>query len=285
MMLKVYNFILILIGLHGNDNNKEGLRSKSPGDGTNHGTRVVEVVQDMVEELDKSILIEPHSVDVLLSEWMGYCLLYEAMLSLVLYARDRWLKPEGAMLPNTATIDLEKELPVFHFWENVYGFNMSSVGKELVEVTNAAVLQPDEVDFTASVELEPNFSGAASSLTDVESETTWCFGVVLWFETGFTSRFCKEMPAVLSTSPYTPKTHWQQTILTFKEPIAVTSGKSNVDGSAAVGTEACPAARILLRMSIARASHHRDIDISLETAGVDPHGQKRNWHVQNFNLG
>lgn len=135
----------------------------------------------------------------------------------------------------------------------------------------------DEVDFIASLELEPNFSGAASNLTDVESETTCCFGVVLWFKTGFTSMFCKEMPVVLSTSPYTPKTHWQQTILTFK-----TSGKY---GLAAVGTEACQAARILLRISIVRASHHHDIDISLETVGVDPHGQKCNWHVQIFNLG
>jgi len=58
----------------------------------------------MVEELDKSIQIQPHSVDVLVSEWMGYCLLYESMLSSVLYARDRWLKPGGAILPDTATM-------------------------------------------------------------------------------------------------------------------------------------------------------------------------------------
>lgn len=56
----------------------------------------------MVEELDKSI--EYHSIDVLLSEWMGYCLLYESMLSSVLFARDHWLKPGGAILPDTATI-------------------------------------------------------------------------------------------------------------------------------------------------------------------------------------
>ena len=60
------------------------------------------MVQGMVEELDKSI--ESHSIDVLLSEWMGYCLLYESMLSSVLFARDRWLKPGGAILPDTATI-------------------------------------------------------------------------------------------------------------------------------------------------------------------------------------
>lgn len=58
----------------------------------------------MVEELDRSIQLQPHSVDVLLSEWMGYCLLYESMLSSVLLARDRWLKPGGAILPDTATI-------------------------------------------------------------------------------------------------------------------------------------------------------------------------------------
>ena len=30
-------------------------------------------------------------VDVIVSEWMGYCLFYESMLETVLYARDKWL--------------------------------------------------------------------------------------------------------------------------------------------------------------------------------------------------
>lgn len=62
------------------------------------------MVHGMVEEIDKTVEVQPHSVDVLLSEWMGYCLLYESMLGSVLYARDRWLKPGGAILPDTATI-------------------------------------------------------------------------------------------------------------------------------------------------------------------------------------
>lgn len=65
---------------------------------------VIEVVHGMVEEIDKTVELQAHSVDVLLSEWMGYCLLYESMLGSVLYARDRWLKPGGAILPDTATI-------------------------------------------------------------------------------------------------------------------------------------------------------------------------------------
>ncbi|XP_011000613.1 PREDICTED: probable protein arginine N-methyltransferase 3 [Populus euphratica] len=274
-------------------------------EGNNQYTGVMEVVQGMVEEIDKSIQIKPHSVDVLLSEWMGYCLLYETMLSSVLFARDKWLKPGGAILPDTASIYAAgfgrggTSLP---FWEEVYGFNMSCVGKELVRdaakfpivdvvdekdlVTDAVLLQtfdlatmkPDEVDFTASIELEPKS-------TESTSKTTWCYGVVLWFDTGFTPRFCKETPSVLSTSPYTPKTHWSQTIFTFLEPIAMAPGKPNVDNSAAVGTDACPASRIHLRISIARAvEHHRSIDISIETSGVDLDGRKRCWPVQMFNL-
>ena len=39
-------------------------------------------------------------VDVIISEWMGYALLYESMLDSVLHARDKWLVPGGVMLPD-----------------------------------------------------------------------------------------------------------------------------------------------------------------------------------------
>lgn len=35
----------------------------------------------------------PEKVDVVVSEWMGYMLLYETMLPSVLHVRDKWLKP------------------------------------------------------------------------------------------------------------------------------------------------------------------------------------------------
>lgn len=146
-----------------------------------------------------------------------------------------------------------------------------------------ATMKSDEVDFTATVELEPKL-GSSTSKSELKSTTTWCYGIVLWFETGFTSRFCKEKPVVLSTSPYTPKTHWSQTIITFREPIALASGNFSANGPATVGTVACPATRLHLRISIARAVEHRSIDISLETAGVGSDGHKHSWPVQIFNL-
>ena len=46
-------------------------------------------------------------MDVIISEWMGYCLLYESMLNTVLYARDKWLDPvRGVMMPDKATLYL-----------------------------------------------------------------------------------------------------------------------------------------------------------------------------------
>ncbi|MCL7021954.1 hypothetical protein MKW94_011669 [Papaver nudicaule] len=276
--------------------------------GNEHCTGVVKIVQGMVEELDKVVQIPPHSVDVLISEWMGYCLLYETMLTSVLYARDRWLKPGGAILPDTATIFVAgfgKGGTSIPFWENVYGFNMSCISKEVVEdasenpivdvldncdiVTQSTVLKifdlvtmkPEEMDFTSSFELEPK---SDLSMTDLNTKSTWCYGVILWFETDFSSRFCKEMPTVLSTSPYTPSTHWSQTIFTFREPIALALAKPEADGLAIIGTESYPAVKIQPRISIVRAAEHRSIDISLETTAVGVGGRKRSYPVQIFNL-
>lgn len=45
-------------------------------------------------------------VDIIVSEWMGYFLLYESMLDTVLFARDKWLAPDGIILPDKASLFL-----------------------------------------------------------------------------------------------------------------------------------------------------------------------------------
>ena len=42
--------------------------------------------------------------DIIISEWMGYFLLYESMLDTVLLARDQYLKPGGLIFPDNATM-------------------------------------------------------------------------------------------------------------------------------------------------------------------------------------
>jgi protein arginine N-methyltransferase 3 len=66
-------------------------------------------------------------VDIIISEWMGYALLYESMLDSVLVARDRFLKPGGVMAPSQTKILLAlcdaKEIHKdrIGFWNDVYG--------------------------------------------------------------------------------------------------------------------------------------------------------------------
>jgi len=43
-------------------------------------------------------------VDIIISEWMGYFLLYESMLDTVLYARDTYLGEGGKIFPDKATV-------------------------------------------------------------------------------------------------------------------------------------------------------------------------------------
>lgn len=55
-----------------------------------------------IEDVDLPV----DSVDIIISEWMGYFLLFESMLDSVLYARDKYLTKEGVLLPNRCSISV-----------------------------------------------------------------------------------------------------------------------------------------------------------------------------------
>ena len=46
--------------------------------------------------------MEENSIDIIISEWMGYMLLYEGMFDSVIFARDKFLKKNGKLFPNIA---------------------------------------------------------------------------------------------------------------------------------------------------------------------------------------
>lgn len=49
------------------------------------------MIRGKVEEISLPVA----QVDIIVSEWMGYFLLFEAMLDSVLNARNKWLAPNG----------------------------------------------------------------------------------------------------------------------------------------------------------------------------------------------
>ena len=91
----------------------------------------VAIIRGKIEEIELPV----KKVDIIISEWMGYFLLYESMLDTVIFARDKWLKPGGLIFPDKASLymvsieDAEYKSDKIDWWENVYGFNMECIGK------------------------------------------------------------------------------------------------------------------------------------------------------------
>jgi protein arginine N-methyltransferase 1 len=56
---------------------------------------VITIIRGKVEEVELPV----PKVDIIISEWMGYCLYYESMLDTVLFARDKWLAVGGLVFP------------------------------------------------------------------------------------------------------------------------------------------------------------------------------------------
>lgn len=84
------------------------------------------VIRGKVEEINLPDGID--HVDIIISEWMGYALLYESMLDSVLHARERFLRPNGGiMAPSQCRIMLalcegsEIMKDRVDFWDDVYG--------------------------------------------------------------------------------------------------------------------------------------------------------------------
>ena len=72
-----------------------------------HAREIIKLngLQDKITVLKgkmEEIKLPVKKVDIIISEWMGYFLLYESMLDSVLWARDKYLKKGGKMLPDRA---------------------------------------------------------------------------------------------------------------------------------------------------------------------------------------
>ena len=98
------------------------------------------------------------TVDVIVSEWMGYCLLFEAMLPSVLWARDRYLRRDGRglMVPSHASLwaapAADPRWAADHarpFWHDVYGFDMRSMAAGLEDEARVLVWPADGMAVSA----------------------------------------------------------------------------------------------------------------------------------------
>ncbi|KTG44032.1 hypothetical protein cypCar_00028940 [Cyprinus carpio] len=154
---------------------------------------IVTIIKGKVEEVELPV----EKVDIIISEWMGYCLFYESMLNTVIYARDKWLKPDGLIFPDRATLyvtaieDRQYKDYKIHWWENVYGFDMSCI-KEV------AIKEP------------------------LVKRNDYIHALVTYFNIEFTR--CHKRTG-FSTSPESPYTHWKQTVFYLDDYLTVKTGE------------------------------------------------------------
>uniref|UniRef100_A0AAY4EGI0 type I protein arginine methyltransferase n=1 Tax=Denticeps clupeoides TaxID=299321 RepID=A0AAY4EGI0_9TELE len=198
---------------------------------SNHLDGVITIFKGKVEETELPV----EQVDIIISEWMGYCLFYESMLKTVIYARDKWLKPGGLMFPDRATLYLvaieDRQYKDFkiHWWENVYGFDMTcirnvAIMEPLVDivdpkqvVTNSCLIK--EVDIYT---VKPEDLSFTSAFCLQIQRNDYVHALVTYFNIEFTK--CHKKTG-FSTAPDAASTHWKQTVFYLEDYLTVRRGE------------------------------------------------------------
>merc|ERR1719382_824324 len=132
------------------------------------------------------------------------------MLDTVLYARDKWLAPGGLMFPDRATLyvcgieDRQYKDDKIHWWDEVYGFDMSCIRK--VALTEPLV---DTVDCNQVVT-------NSCLIKEIDIQT-----LVTYFNIEFTK--CHKRVG-FSTAPEARYTHWKQTVFYLDDYLTCKKG-------------------------------------------------------------
>ncbi|KAK9721401.1 hypothetical protein K7432_003431 [Basidiobolus ranarum] len=201
----------------------------------------ITLVRGKIEE----ITLPVPTVDIIISEWMGYFLLYEAMLDSVLVARDRWLAPGGLMCPSvsrmfiTAIDDEDFVNDRYDFWKNVYGFDMSIMQEPMLKEALVDVIDSKSVIATAACIKDIDHSTITSKSLDFNTpftiratRTGAIHGFLGYFDiyfagdggdgTGNSSNVGN--PIIFTTGPHGIPTHWKQTVFLLENALNVTEG-------------------------------------------------------------
>lgn len=203
----------------------------------------ITIIKGKIEEIELPV----NKVDIIISEWMGYFLLFESMIDSVIFARDKWLDKNGLILPdqfnlnvalsNQGSSNRESKL---NYWDNVYGFDFSNL-KSLVniepsiEICNKHLICSEickifEIDMYTIKKEDVDFSSSWS--VRIFNSTSDITSMISWFDVNFNKGL--ESKVAFTTSPYNTSTHWKQTAFYLDEEIQNLSNKDIVFGSISV---------------------------------------------------
>jgi precorrin-6B methylase 2 len=183
-------------------------------------------LQGKIEKIDI-----PERVDVIISVFTGNFLLGEDLLPSLFFARDRYLKPGGTLIPNAAVMESvpisapEAFKEVIDVWSTPHlGIDQSSArayanqqiywyGKDLRKAQYLAAPQPlMELDFYTATQTH-----CQTQVNYVIKETDCCHGFAGWFKMQLGDDW-------LSTAPHEPPLHWSAAYLPLDPPMEVMQG-------------------------------------------------------------
>lgn len=191
----------------------------------------ITILKGRVEEIELPV----PQVDIIISEWMGYFLLYESMLDSVLFARDKWLSPTGDIYPNYCSISL---MPIHDerlssanvkFWDDVYGFKMSSLRRQVlteatIQVVNeSAVLAEPVVVHTIDLRKIKGTELNYKCPFELKMSKSSPFSAILGYFDIY-QKHEEKSQLMFSTSPTCKATHWKQAVFFLEEPKCVNAG-------------------------------------------------------------
>jgi len=226
----------------------------------------ITIIKGKIEE----VVLPVEKVDIIISEWMGYFLLYESMFDSVLFARDKWLNPDGQLFPNRAVLyisgieDEEYKNQKIGFWDDVYGVDMSSIKKwalfePLVDVVDPELINTDacavfDVDLKTVKKEELDFSAEYQLRIKRDDKI---HAIISWFDCFF-DYGADSTPIELSTSPYRKSTHWKQTVFYLNDVLKVKTGDT-LSGSIAVKKCVANPRELDIKLSYHLKNNHHDV--------------------------
>ncbi|KAI4201507.1 MAG: hypothetical protein LQ348_001644 [Seirophora lacunosa] len=211
----------------------------------------IQCLRGKIEE----VTLPVKKVDIIISEWMGYCLLYEAMLDSVIWARNRYLDSNGLMIPSHATLQLslfaddDYISDKITFWNSVYGFKMSCMRAKSYDDIVIRTVNTDAVPSNSATFLElPLHTVQKDDLTITAADfgliaaqdVDQLHGFVIHFDIFFTTGRDKKISDAtnrFTTGPSGSETHWQQALAlidTSKSGTVTMKASERIQGSIAL---------------------------------------------------
>ncbi|QDS72951.1 hypothetical protein FKW77_008443 [Venturia effusa] len=199
---------------------------------------VITCLRGKIEEVSLPV----QKVDIIVSEWMGYCLLFEAMLDSVLWAREKYLTPDGLMVPSHCVLqiapieDQDYLVENVDFWRDVYGFNMTAMMEKIYDdilvrhlpSKNLAAKSAPFLTLPLHTITAPDLSFVKSFSVELSRDIDALDGWVIWFDTFFLTSRDAELPedaraetwqsgsrngVAFTTGPAGKETHWRSGVM------------------------------------------------------------------------